>query len=134
MSTPFPAPPTASVTSARRRLAFLESDLAGSPFDSPLLGPSVILSPNIHSLRSEGAGLMPEGCQLDASPRSTGSPWRACNLSPPRPTFTSPPHWRPDDLLYETVAPAWFSPERLSCVGPPTLSAEPVGLPCNREH
>src|SRR5260370_20309275 len=77
---------------------------------------------------------MAEGLQLVASPMAPGPPWRSCSHSPPRPTFTSPPHWRSDDLLYETVAPAWVSPERLSCVGPPTLSAEPVGLPRNVER
>src|SRR6266550_357400 len=72
-----------------------------------------------------GAGLMPKGCQLDASPRSTGPPaltgLAPCNLSPPRPTFTSRRHSPSDVLRSETVALAWFSPERWCS-------------PCNVEH
>ena len=77
---------------------------------------------------------MPEGCQLDASPRSTGWVDPACKLSPPRPFCVSAPLASTCALHFGTVALAWFSPERLSCVGPPTFSAEPVGLPCNVEH
>jgi hypothetical protein len=76
---------------------------------------------------------MPEGCQLDASPKATGSR-ESLRLPPPRPTFTSRPHWPTDVMPCETVALAWFSPERRAAVGPPTFSAEPVGLPCNVEH
>ena len=100
----------------------------------PLLGPSVILSPSILPLPGGSAGPMPEGCRLDASPRSTGGLSPTCDLSPPRPTFTSRCHSPSDVLLSETAAPAWFSPERLSCCGPLTFSAEPVGLPCDVEH
>src|SRR2546426_4508129 len=68
---------------------------------------------------------MPKGCQLDASPRSTGPPaltgLAPCNLSPPRPTFTSRRHSPSDVLRSETVALAWFSPERWCS-------------PCNVEH
>src|SRR6266702_49161 len=60
------------------------------------------------SLRRGGAGLTPEGCQLDASLRSTG-PVGTCDLSPPRPTLTSPPHWRTDVYRLNNKAPPWFS-------------------------
>jgi len=100
----------------------------------PLPGPSVILSPSILSLPRGGAGPMPGGRRLDASPRSTGRLSPTCDLSPPRPTFTSRPHWPWTCCDVVIVALAWFSPERLRFVGPPTFSAEPVGLPCNVEH
>ena len=60
------------------------------------------------------------GCQLDASSKTTGS-LESLRLPPPRPTFTSPPHWRSDVLRFESVALAWFSPERL-------------GASCDVEH
>jgi cytochrome d oxidase subunit CydB len=61
-----------------------------SGFHLPLLGPSLILRPSIHSLRSEGAGPMPEGCQLDASPRSTGSPVASLQSLPSTSDFYVP--------------------------------------------